>query len=59
MTWWQRLGIAVAAMIVASLLAGLLWRLGFDTRIPSYFSGVIGGLAALGAWEFLRSRRRL
>jgi hypothetical protein len=56
MTIWKRLGIAVAAMLVASLVAGFFWRLGFDTRIPSYLSGVLGGLAALGAWELLRSK---
>jgi hypothetical protein len=54
---WKRLAIAIAAMIVASLIAGILWRSGFNTRIPSYLSGVIGGLAALGAWEFLRSKK--
>jgi len=56
MTFWKRLGVAVITMVVASLIAALLWRLAFDTRIPGYLSGVIGGLAALGVWEFLRGK---
>lgn len=52
----RRLGITVIAMLAASLAVGMLWLWVFDTRIPSYFSGVIGGLAALGVWELLRSR---
>lgn len=52
----KRLAITVAAMLLASFMVGLLWRGAFDTGIPSYFSGVIGGLAALLVWEFLRTR---
>jgi hypothetical protein len=55
MTLWKRLLITVLAMLVASFLAGLLWRGMFDASIPSYFSGVVGGLTALAAWEFLKS----
>ena len=56
MTIWKRLLITLLAMVIASLLVGLLWRVTFDVRIPSYFSGLIGGLSALATWEFLRSR---
>ncbi len=52
----RRLGITFVAMLAASLAAGMLWLWIFDSRIPSYLSGVIGGLAALGVWELLRSR---
>lgn len=55
MIFWKRLLITVIAMLVASFLAALLWRGLFDTAMPSYFSGVIGGLAALVTWEFLKS----
>lgn len=56
MPMWKRLLITFAAMVVASLVVGLLWRGLFDTGIPSYFSGVVGGVAALVVWEFLRSK---
>jgi hypothetical protein len=51
---WQRLLITIAAMLVASFIAGLLWNWIFGVSIPSYLGGLVGGLAALPAWEFLR-----
>jgi hypothetical protein len=33
-----------------------LWREIFDVRIPSYLSGVFGGLAALATWELLKTK---
>ena len=56
MTLWKRLLITVIGMVVTSFLIGLLWRTTFDVGIPSYFSGLIGGMAALAIWEFLRSK---
>ena len=56
MTLWKRLLITVVAMVLASLMVGLVWLALFDARIPSYLSGVIGGLAALATWEFLRPK---
>lgn len=56
MPLWKRLAITVAAMLIASLVFGLLWHALFDLRLPSYVAGVIGGLAALATWEFLRPR---
>ena len=53
---WQRLALCVLAMIVASVVVAVLWRSSFGTQIPSYFSGVVGGLAALGTWELSRRR---
>ena len=55
MKLWKRLLITVIAMVVASFLVGLLWRGAFDARIPSYLSGLIGGISALATWEYLRS----
>ncbi len=52
----RRLTLTVVSMLVASMIAGMLWLWVFETRIPSYLSGVIGGLAALGVWELLRKR---
>lgn len=42
-------------MVLASFIAGLAWRGMFDARIPSYLSGLIGGITALGIWELLRT----
>ena len=58
MTIWKRLLITLVIMVVASFLAGLAWRGMFDARIPSYLSGLIGGVTALAIWEFLRSRTK-
>jgi hypothetical protein len=52
----KRLGLTIVAMLAASVLVGLAWRGLFDARIPAYLSGVVGGLAALAAWELLRPR---
>ena len=57
MALWQRLTVTVIAMVVTSLLAGLAWRGIFDTGLPAYVSGVIGGLTALPVWEFLKRVR--
>lgn len=57
MQLWQRLTITILAMLVASLVAGLVWRNIFNTGIPSYLSGVVGGLAALPVWELLKRIR--
>jgi hypothetical protein len=54
MVMWKRFAITLVAMLVASLIVGFLWREAFDARIPSYLSGVIGGLAALATWELLK-----
>lgn len=57
MPFWQRLLVTVVAMLVASFMAGLLWLAMFDAGLPSYLAGVVGGLAALPVWEFLKPRR--
>ena len=57
MTFGKKLLITPAAMVVASFVVGLMWRGLFDVRIPSYLSGLIGGLSALATWEFLRSKK--
>lgn len=54
---WQRLLITVAGMLIGSYLAGLLWEAVFAFPIPSYVSGIIGGLAALPVWELLKRFR--
>jgi ABC-type sugar transport system permease subunit len=54
MPFWQRLLITVAAMLVTSFVAALLWRWLFNTEIPSYLSGIVGGISALPVWELLK-----
>ena len=57
MTLGKRLLITLAAMVIASFVVGLMWRGLFDARIPSYLSGLVGGLSALAIWEVLRSKK--
>ena len=57
MPFWPRLLITTIAMLLASLVAGLVWRGIFDVGIPSYLGGIVGGLAALPVWEVLRRSR--
>ena len=54
MPLWQRLLITLVTMLLTSLLAGLLWRSLFSTDIPSYLSGVVGGVTAVPVWELLK-----
>ena len=54
MPFWQRFLITLLVMLAASLVATLIWQWLFDKPIPSYLSGIIGGLAALPIWEFLK-----
>jgi hypothetical protein len=53
MPFWKRLLITIIAMLAASFVAGLIWKSIFNTFLPSYVGGIIGGLAALPVWEFL------
>jgi hypothetical protein len=41
-------------MLAASYVAGLIWKNTFNSLMPSYLAGVIGGLTALPLWELLR-----
>ena len=54
MPLWQRLLITLATMLVMSFVTGLLWRWLFNTDIPSYLSGAVGGITAVPMWEFLK-----
>jgi len=53
---WKRLIVVVIGMLLTSLLVGLAWRTTFDARIPSYISGLVGGITALALWEFLKPK---
>ena len=54
MPWWQRMLVTLIAMVVTSLIVGLIWQEIFGFPLPSYVAGVIGGLTALPVWEFLK-----
>lgn len=54
MPLWQRLLATLIAMWLTSLLAGMLWHWAFNTDIPSYLSGIVGGITAVPVWEFLK-----
>ncbi len=54
MPFWQRLLLTALMMLIVSFVAGLLWRSAFQVSMPSYLSGLLGGLAALPLWEFLK-----
>jgi hypothetical protein len=49
--------ITLAIMLLTSYLVGLLWHWLFNSDIPSYLSGAVGGLSAVPTWEFLRRIR--
>ena len=52
----HRFLITIAAVVATSFIASLFWRYLFDTRIPGYLAGLIGGLAAVPVWEILKKR---
>lgn len=54
MPFWQRCLVTLVAMVIASFLAGYIWHSVFSFSLPSYVSGVIGGLTAVPLWEFLK-----
>jgi hypothetical protein len=54
MPLWQRLIVVLIVMIGASFVVGLIWQAIFNAQIPSYLSGLVGGLTAVPVWEFLK-----
>jgi hypothetical protein len=54
MPFWQRLVITVVAMLGVSFVVGMIWESLLGFPIPSYLSGIVGGLTALPVWEFLK-----
>jgi hypothetical protein len=54
MPFWKRLMITFVAMLAASYVAGLVWKNTFNSLMPSYLAGLIGGLIALPVWELLK-----
>jgi hypothetical protein len=54
MAFWKRLLITLLAMLAGSVAASQIWWAALHTPMPSYLSGIIGGLIALPVWEFLK-----
>jgi len=54
MPFWQRSLILLAAMIAVSFLVGYLWYSLSGFNLPSYISGVVGGLTAVPLWDLLK-----
>ena len=57
MPLWQRLLITLATMLLTSFVCGLLWRGIFNAEMPSYLSGLVGGITAVPMREFLKRIR--
>jgi hypothetical protein len=55
--FWQRLAITILVVLAISYLAGAIWQSISGFALPSYASGIIGGLAALPLWDFLKRIR--
>lgn len=54
MPLWQRLIVTLLAMVLASLVIGLIWEALFGFPLPSYVAGLVGGTTAVPVWEFLK-----
>ena len=54
MPLWQRLVLTLAAIVAASIIAGLIWHRLFGFGLPSYIGGMIGGLTAVPVWELMK-----
>jgi uncharacterized YccA/Bax inhibitor family protein len=57
MPLWQRIVVTLVAIVVVSWGVATLVQSLFGLAVPSYASGVVGGLAALPVWEFLKRVR--
>lgn len=57
MPFWQRFLILLAAVMGVSFIAGLVWHAVFGMYLPSYVSGVVGGLSAVLIWDLLKKAK--
>ena len=54
MPFWQRFLALLIAILLVSFLVDLIWHNVFGFVLPSYVTGVIGGLTAVPLWDFLK-----
>jgi hypothetical protein len=57
MPFWQRLLILVVSVMGVSFIVGLVWHAMFDFYLPSYVTGVVGGLSAVFIWDLLKKTK--
>lgn len=55
--FWQRLLITIIVMLATSYIAGFAWKAALNFSFPDYLAGLVGGLAALPVWDFLKRIR--
>jgi uncharacterized membrane protein len=51
---WARIVVTLILMVSVSFIAGLLWGRMFNHTIPSYISGLVGGMVAIPVWELMK-----
>lgn len=57
MPFWQRSLILLVAVMAVSVIVGSIWHALFSFYLPSYVSGVIGGLSAVLIWDLLKKTK--
>jgi len=57
MPFWQRSLILLVAVMVVSFLFGLIWHALFGFYLPSYVSGIVGGISAVWIWDILKRKK--
>ncbi|MCB1812571.1 MAG: hypothetical protein KDK04_12755 [Candidatus Competibacteraceae bacterium] len=50
--------LTIAIVLAVSYVASIIWGVLFAAALPGYISGLLGGLAALPAWETLKRLRK-
>jgi hypothetical protein len=55
--FWQRLLLTLIAMLLSSFIASLIWGSLFNSDMPPYLGGLIGGIVALPLWALLKRIR--
>jgi len=54
MLFWQRFLILLLAILAISFGFNMLWNYVFGFVLPTYISGVVGGLTAVPLWDLLK-----
>jgi len=54
MPFWQRFLILLLAILAISFGFNMLWNYVFGFVLPTYISGVVGGLTAVPLWDLLK-----
>ena len=57
MPFWQRSLVLLAAVMGVSFIVGIIWHYLFGVYLPSYVSGVVGGLSAVLIWDLLKKAK--